>query len=91
MDVSKEPKSKSGISAADSKGKSTGISHVKCYNCGERGHIATTWAAIPPVEAIKESTRTCDRTISLTCTMSFKSVGTGLQYSVGWPSGEGQN
>ena len=47
MDVSKEPKSKSSISAADSKGKSTELSHVKCYNCGERGHIATTCPANP--------------------------------------------
>ena len=47
MDVFKEPKSKSGISAADSKGKSTELSHVECYNYGERGHIATTCPANP--------------------------------------------
>ena len=41
MDGSKEHKNKSNNSAADSKGKSTDLSHVKCYNCGERGHIAT--------------------------------------------------
>ena len=43
--MSKELKNKSNTSAADSKGKSTERNHVKCYNCGEKGHVATTCLA----------------------------------------------
>jgi len=41
MDGIKEPHSKSKGSAVDSnfKRKSTELNHVKCYICGEKGHI----------------------------------------------------
>ena len=47
VDGVQESHSKSKISAVDSalKWKSAELSHVKCYNCGEKGHIATTCPA----------------------------------------------
>jgi len=47
MDGVKEPHSKRKSSAVDSnfKRKSTELNHVKCYNCGEKGHIANTYPA----------------------------------------------
>jgi len=38
IDATKELKSKSTTSAGESKEKSTKLSYVKCYSCGERDH-----------------------------------------------------